>query len=57
MMPICAHCDEPIKDGEPHETRSIEAGSGPGGFVHLHLSCEQRIIAAQPSHWPLGLGS
>lgn len=56
-MMICAHCDEPIKDGEPHETRSIEAGSGPGGFVHLHLSCEQRIIAAQPSHWPSGLGS
>ncbi|REE62110.1 hypothetical protein BX257_4723 [Streptomyces sp. 3212.3] len=55
-MNICAHCDEPIRDGEPYETRSIEAGSGPGGFVYLHLSCEERIAAAQPNRWPSRLG-
>lgn len=48
---ICARCDEPIQKDEPYVTRDIEAASGPGAIVHLHVWC-QRVVAAQPLRYP-----
>ncbi|MEV7427651.1 MULTISPECIES: hypothetical protein [unclassified Streptomyces] len=48
---ICAHCDKPIRPGEPHRIEAVETGSGAAPDVQLHLGCQQDPLV-QPNRGP-----
>jgi hypothetical protein len=39
---ICAHCDQPIREGQGI-TRTIDGASGPGGTVTVHREPCRRV--------------
>lgn len=36
---FCAHCDQPLRSGEPVDRMTVFSASGPGTLVELHKVC------------------
>lgn len=46
---ICAHCDKPILPGQPYTHHDIEAASGPGATVFIHVeACPRKPQQTAP---------
>ena len=46
---MCARCDKTIRAGEPYTHHDIEAASGPGATVHIHVkACKRKPTQTAP---------
>lgn len=46
---ICGRCDKPILPGQPYTSHDIEAASGPGATVFIHVEwCKRKPTQSAP---------